>query len=404
MSRFVPYVALCRAMLLGRLALTWAAVGVGIRFVDDIWQTAGALVVITTATTVQVTVLGRWPDVIRRRLGVLAIDAAIMIAVLVLSEGGVAFFCYAAGFAALTGVLLGTRAAPLWFADAGLGLVVAAQLLASDGTADSNAASFVLAFPVIDILCGYGAALMTATVARYIDASIAMAASAHRSAAASERARLARELHDSVAKTLRGVSFAAVALPTLLRRQPDLAEELASTVSAGADTAIRETRELLTGLRRDALDRPFSEHLHQVCRAWTERTQIPVRLDVTAVMEPTPAVRYELTEILNEALENVARHADATLVHVSLHERERQLLLTIRDDGAGFAPPDDLTTLSTEGSFGIVGMTERAQAAGGRLRVDSGSGRGTTVAAWVPLVAAADAATVLAATVLPVGR
>ncbi|MBX7265067.1 ATP-binding protein [Micromonospora sp. Llam7] len=393
MSRFVAYVALCRAMLLGRLALTLAAVGVGIRLAEDPWQTVGTLVLITVATTVQVTVLSRWPSVIRWRLGFLVVDAVIMIAVLVLDQGNVAFFCYAAGFAALTGTLLGARALPLWFADAGLGLAVATHLLRTDGTVDSISAPFVLAFPMMNIVCGYGAAVVTAALARYLDASIAAVAGAYHSAAASERARLARELHDSVAKTLRGVSFAAVALPTLLRRQPDLAEELASTVSAGADTAIREARELLTGLRRDALDRPFPEHLRQVCHAWTEWSRVPARLDVTAVEEPTPAARYELTQILDEALENVARHADATLVQVGLQERDGHVVLTIQDDGTGFVPPGELTALSAEGSFGIIGMAERAQAVGGALRLESGSGTGTTVVARVPLSAATDTAT-----------
>ncbi|WP_341720764.1 histidine kinase [Micromonospora sp. FIMYZ51] len=384
MNRFVAYVALCRALLLGRLALTVAAVGVGIQLVDDTWRAVGTLAVIVAVTTIQVTVLSRWPAAIRWPMRFLTIDAALMIAILVLSGGGIAFFCYAAGFAALTGALLGTRALPLWIIDAGLGLAVATQLLRTTGPVDSVAAPFVLAFPMINLVCGYGAAVVTATVARYLDASVAAVANAQHSAAASERARLARELHDSVAKTLRGVSFAAVALPTLLRRQPDLAEELANTVSTGADTAIREARELLSGLRRDLLRRPLLDYLRQTCQEWTERTGVPIRLDAGAV-EPAPATRYELTRILNEALENVARHAHATLVWVSLHEWEGQVVMVIRDDGAGFTPPRDLTTLSAAGSFGIIGMIERAQAAGGRLRLDSRTGLGTAVIATLPL-------------------
>ncbi|RIV40198.1 sensor histidine kinase [Micromonospora radicis] len=387
MNRFVAYVALCRALLLGRLALTVAAVGVGIQLVDDTWRAVGTLVTIAVLTAMQVTVLSRWPAVIRWRLGFLAVDAAIMVGVLVLSAGGVAFFCYAAGFAALTGALLGTRALPLWIVDAGLGLAVATRLLRTDGTAESVAAPFVLAFPMINIVCGYGAAVVTAALARYLDATVAAVAGAHHSAAASERARLARELHDSVAKTLRGVSFAAVALPAMLRRHPHLAEELASTVSAGADTAIREARDLLSGLRRDALDRPFPDYLRQVCRNWSTQNGVPVRLDVTAV-EPAPAVRYELARIVDEALENVVRHTDATLVRVGLHEQEGHAVLTIQDDGAGFTLPGELTALSSAGSFGIIGMTERAQAVGGTLWLDARPGSGTTVTARVPLSAA----------------
>ncbi|GGM26049.1 MULTISPECIES: sensor histidine kinase [Micromonospora] len=386
MSRFVAYAALCRAMLLGRLVLTYAAVGIGFRLVDDPWWTVVTLAVVTVITVAQVTVLGRWPAVIRWRLCVLAVDAVLMIGVLVLTDGGLAYFCYAAGYAALSGALLGNHGLLLWIVNAGLGLAVATRLLQAAGTgaATSTVAPFVLAFPMIFVVCGIGAAVVTATLARYIDVSVAVVTSAQQSAAASERARLARELHDSVAKTLRGVSFAAVALPSLLRRQPDLAEQLASTVSVGADTAIREARDLLAGLRRDALDRPFAEHVRQMCRDWSQRTRVPVRAEVAPV-EPPVAVRYELAQILHEALENVARHAHAREVWVRLERRDGHAVLTVRDDGRGFVVPDELTTLSTAGSFGVVGMTERAHAVGGTLRVESSPGRGSAVVARVRL-------------------
>ncbi|MDQ7905724.1 histidine kinase [Phytohabitans sp. ZYX-F-186] len=391
MSRFVAYAAVCRALLLGRLAVTLAAVVVGLGLVDA-GRAVGTLAVITAATAVQVAVQSRWPAVLRWRLGVLVVDAALMIGVLVLSEGGVAYFCYAAGWAALTGALLGRRAFPLWIVNAVLGLAVATQLLRVDaGAGSSLAAPFVLAFPMIDIVCGFGAAVMTAALARYIEVSVAAVASAQRSAAASERARLARELHDSVSKTLRGVSFAAVALPSLLRRQPDLAEQLAATVSEGTDAAVREARELLTALRLDVPDRPFAESVERVCRVWSDGTGIPVRVEVSTV-EPPLAARYELTRILDEALHNVSRHARATLVQVGLHTPDGAVELTVHDDGAGFAMPGELSHLSAAGRFGIVGMVERAQAAGGTLRVDSVAGVGTTVVARVPLPGAPVAA------------
>jgi signal transduction histidine kinase len=195
-----------------------------------------------------------------------------------------------------------------------------------------------------------------------------------------------------VAKTLRGVSFAAVALPTLLRRQPDLAEQLAATVSEGTDTAVREARELLAGLRLDVPDQPFPENVRRICQAWSDGAGIPVRVSAVAV-EPPLSARYELTQILNEALHNVARHANASLVQVSLHQPEGYVVLTVRDNGRGFAVPGELTELSTAGNFGIVGMTERAHAVGGTLRVDSASGAGTTMAVRVPLPRAGNSTT-----------
>ena len=97
---------------------------------------------------------------------------------------------------------------------------------------------------------------------------------------------LARELHDSVAKTLRGITFAALALPASLRRQPALAEQLATTVSEGAEAAAREARELLEALRVDAADRPFPDTVRMACRQWSERTGIGVEASVAPVEPP----------------------------------------------------------------------------------------------------------------------
>lgn len=390
-NRFVAYAALCRAVLLGRLAVTFAAVGVGIRLVDHPWRTVAVLAAIAGTTAVQLSVLTRWPSVVRWRVAVLVVDATLMCGLLILTRGGVAFFCYAAGYAALAGALLGTGALPLLIADTGLGLAVAVQLLRSDSITarESLTAPFVIAFPMTDIVCGLGAAVLTAALVRYIDVSIDALATAQRSAAASERARLARELHDSVAKTLRGVSFAALALPSSLRRHPDLAAYLAATVSEGADTAEREARELLAALRRDVPDQPFVDNLVAICRNWMDFTGIPVDI-AAAPVEPPLATRYELIQILDEALRNVVRHAHARRVAVSLHTADRHLEMSIQDDGVGFPVPVDLAAvLSANDSFGIVGMTERARSVGGTLDVSSAVGGGTTVRVRVPRSVAA---------------
>jgi signal transduction histidine kinase len=258
------------------------------------------------------------------------------------------------------------------------------QLLRSiDPAARGLLAPFLVAIPVADVIAGLTAAALTAALTRYIELSIDTARSAQRSAAASERSRLARELHDSVAKTLRGVSFAAVALPSALRRHPDLAEQLAATVSTGAETAQREARELLSALRRDMPDRPFVDTVQSVCAEWAAAGDARVALDLARV-EPTLAARYELTQILSEALRNVAQHARATLVEVGLTRTGERVRLTVRDNGAGFTPPADLSGLSAGGSFGVVGMFERARSIGGQLSLTSHPGCGTTVVATAP--------------------
>ncbi|GAA5179206.1 hypothetical protein GCM10023322_08500 [Rugosimonospora acidiphila] len=384
MERHIATVAVVRAVLVGRLIIMIAAIVAGIRLVDDPTRPLLALLLVAAVTMGQLFLISRHPAILRRRLGAVTLEVAVTLAVLAISQGGPAYFCYAAGSAMFAGTLLGSGGLMIWLAQAGLGLAVVFQLLrATVPDARSVLAPFLVAIPIIDIVGGLGAAALTAILTRYIRLAIETTTMAQRSAAASERARLARELHDSVAKTLRGVSFAAVALPSSLRRQPDLAEQLAATVSAGAETAQREARELLGALRRDVPDQPFADTVRGICAAWSTTSGTPVALDL-ALIEPTLAARYELTQILHEALRNVVAHARATRVAVTLARVGELVELTIRDDGAGFAVPDDLSLLSVRGSFGVVGMSERARTAGGHLAMRSRQGSGTTIVVTAP--------------------
>jgi len=384
MERYIAAVAVVRAVLVGRLVIMIATVAASIRLVDDPARPALALALVTVVTIAQLLLINRHPAILRRRLSALTLEVAMTFAVLAIGRAGLAYFCEVIGSVMFAGTLLGTGALPLCLAQAGLGLAMVTQLLrATAPAARSILAPFLVAIPVADIVAGLGAAALTAGLTRYIELSIETATMAQRSAAASERARLARELHDSLAKTLRGVSFAAVALPSSLRRQPGLAEQLAATVSAGAETAVREARELLSALRRDVPDQPFADTVRGVCATWTMTSSVPVELELTGV-EPTLAARYELTQILHEALRNVARHARATRVEVSLTRVADRVRLTVQDDGAGFTPPGDLSQLSGRGSFGVIGMSERARTIGGHLTFESRPGSGTTVVATAP--------------------
>jgi signal transduction histidine kinase len=308
----------------------------------------------------------------------------VTLSVLVVGGPGLAFFCYALGTCMIAGALLGVDGLLLCLAQAALGLGMVTQMSRSlDPDARSLLAPFLIAIPVADIVAGLAAGALTTGLTRYIELSVEVAQAAQRSAATSERARLARDLHDSVAKTLRGISFAAVALPSSLRRHPDLAEQLAATVVTGAETAQREARELLFALRRDVPDNPFVDTVRNVCADWTTTNRVPVSLDLAQV-EPTLAARYELAQILSEALRNIAQHAGASRVRVELTDEGGWIRLSVHDDGVGFVLPHDLSQLAMRGSFGVVGMSERARTIGGRLTVTSPAGGGTTVMATTP--------------------
>ncbi|GAB3845071.1 sensor histidine kinase [Dactylosporangium cerinum] len=382
-GREIAAAALGRAVLIARAAATMSAAAAGLLLVEDRSRVVAVLVLVAAATVAQLGALARWPGLVARPAAVVAADFVLVFAVLVVSRGGIAYFCFAAGAGALAGVVLGMRALPVWVAHAAVSFTVTAEVLRRSAP-PADIAAFVVAFPMAGALAGLGAVVATTALARHLELSTHLLVQAQRTAAASERARLARELHDSVAKTLRGVSLAALALPASLRRQPALAEHLAGTVAAGATAAARQARELLEEMRFDVTDRSFTAAVDEVCRAWGAAAGLPVRAELDTV-EPPVMVCYELTRILREALANVARHAHARRVVVRLAATRRGVLLEVTDDGVGFTVPTDLSRLQSASHFGIVGMAERARMVGGRLRLESVPGAGSTVSVHVPI-------------------
>lgn len=373
--------AICRAVLIARAAVVMNVAAAGLLLVEVRWPVLAVLATVGVAAAAMLSALSRWPWLVRHPWLVMLVDLSVALLVLGLSGVWMAFFWYLTGSAALAGALLGMRALPVWAVQAAIGFTVAATVLRT-GDPSPEFTALVAAFPTVGVLAGLGASAATGALVRYVDLSVEMLAAAQRSAAASERARLARELHDSVSKTLRGVSFAALALPSSLRRHPALAERLAATVSHGAQAAAREARELMEGLRADRLDRDFAATVRQLCHGWSTATSIVTTVDAAPVEPPVP-VRYELVNILREALRNVERHAGASRVLVTVRAAEGRIVVAVHDDGTGFTVVP-LTTLHAGGHYGIVGMTERARAAGGALTVRSAPGGGTTVTVRVP--------------------
>ena len=105
---------------------------------------------------------------------------------------------------------------------------------------------------------------------------------------------------------------------------------------------------------------------------------------VEEVGELHPVAARELEWILREALGNVERHARAGKVTVRLRRLGGRAVLTVADDGAGFEVPDELEELAQGRHFGVTGMRERAQLAGGDLSVESAPGEGCVLSVWMP--------------------
>ncbi|WP_308011724.1 sensor histidine kinase [Streptomyces plumbidurans] len=216
-------------------------------------------------------------------------------------------------------------------------------------------------------------------------------------AVSAERSRLAREMHDSVAKTLHGVALAADGLAGSAgapHMDAKLVRQQAELVARSARRAAAESRELLADLRRES----DPDHATDVLVELAARTRdFSTRTGLTACYRPTgehavppvpPAVARQLLTIASEAMENAHRHAGPTRVDVSAGVHGDLLRISVYDDGRGLPSGTTLEQLRRAGHFGLVGMVERAASVGARIRIGRGGHpKGTEVRLELPLAA-----------------
>ncbi len=197
-------------------------------------------------------------------------------------------------------------------------------------------------------------------------------------AAATERRRVARDLHDGLAQEL---TFIAGEVRTL-GHDPSLAERIAPLESS-VDRAIDEARRAITVLA--AREGSFEETLAETAETVTARSDARVVTEFVGGVDPPARVAQDLHRIVREAVRNAIRHGDADKVAVRAQQHARHLSVTISDDGVGFDPADIASRGAlTYSGFGLISMRDRAEALGGALRIDSAPGRGTTVEVTIP--------------------
>jgi signal transduction histidine kinase len=197
-----------------------------------------------------------------------------------------------------------------------------------------------------------------------------------------ERNRLARDLHDSVAQKLFGVTLTAEAAATLLERDPAKARVELERLGELSREAMDELRSLVHELRPPALD---AEGLVTTLRKHVEVVRrvhgVEIGLEVQGSPERSPRRDGEVFRIAQEALSNAVRHAAPTRVEVTLAARDGRLVLTVADDGSGFDPAERALRSRR---LGLTSMEERAELVGGRLTIESAPSAGTTVRLEVP--------------------
>lgn len=195
-----------------------------------------------------------------------------------------------------------------------------------------------------------------------------------------ERARLARELHDSVAQALYGISLGAKTARATLERDPVKTRASLDYTIKLAEGGVSEMKALLFSLRPDALEEggliaALSQHAH----ALEARHGLSVHTDWEAEPPLTPDTQAAAYRVMQEAIHNVVKHARADEVWLSVRQEGEQVCLSVRDNGRGFDPQ-----AQGHGSLGQRSMRERAAGAGGTLSVQSVAGEGTTVTLTLP--------------------
>ena len=196
-----------------------------------------------------------------------------------------------------------------------------------------------------------------------------------RAAAAAERERLARDLHDAVTQTLFSVVAIAEVLPDTWEQDPAKARRGLGDLQAQTQAALAEMRTLLLAWRPETQQgRDLGDSIHQLGDGMAARTRMPVTTTVIGECRPPAEVKLALYRIAQEALNNVVKHAGAGRAIVRLECAEEGIILTIGDDGRGF-DPDGITPHQ----LGLGIMRERAQAIDAAFTIASQPGHGTEI-------------------------
>ena len=218
---------------------------------------------------------------------------------------------------------------------------------------------------------------------RVADQTASLLAGEREQAMLAERTRLARDIHDTLAQGLTGIIVQIGAAQQALRAQHPDANQHIDLAARLARESLAEARRSVWNLRAEALERGDLRHALASLVARYHHSAIEASFDCTGGWNPLPIeVESALLRVAQEALANVARHAQATQVWVTLTCLPTAITLTIRDDGQGFA--DAISTLAaTHVHFGIMGMRERISALNGTLALYDD--QGAVVTATIPL-------------------
>lgn len=211
-----------------------------------------------------------------------------------------------------------------------------------------------------------------------------------------ERSRLAREIHDTLAQALTAISLHLETADALLDAgHPEQAHDLVMQALHLTRASLEDARRSVLDLRAAPLEgRSLGEALAALGSTHSEQDQGAqgqsesgavigprVTLSVGEARPLAPRLEMGIYRIVQEALNNITRHAHAQHVHIAIHSTPDYVQVEIEDDGVGF----DFDRLHHAGRFGLIGLNERARLLGGELHIRSAPGAGTTLSVRIPI-------------------
>lgn len=200
-----------------------------------------------------------------------------------------------------------------------------------------------------------------------------------------ERYRLASELHDTIQQFLGRLPFFLAVSQELMDTDRDSASKLLDRCMDDVEDAARVLREIRANLAPNQLEVSLIKPLNRLTDHARRRTGLAVYLAAPDDLDDATmaGTRHALYRVIQQALDNIITHAEATEAEIALGVKDNRVLFSVTDNGKG-ATEAVLEAARAQGSFGLQSMRARVEAVGGEFSFDSSAGRGTVVSGWVP--------------------
>lgn len=197
-----------------------------------------------------------------------------------------------------------------------------------------------------------------------------------------ERKRLARDLHDTVSQQLFAMHMASSSLPKVMEMDMERAKLVVDQLIMISHTAQRQMRGLIAQLRPIELDgRTLEEALNRWFPDYCNQNGLRGKIEIQVQSALSEAIEHQCFLMVQEAMANVVKHAQARQVSLSLNEMGNRIMLLVVDDGKGF----DMNKTAHVGSYGLSTMRERSEKLGGTMEIISQPRAGTTIRVHIPL-------------------